>query len=104
MEVTIKKLTEEQFDKKFKLVKNKFDDNASFNGFMYETYGEEIEYVIKMAKLNRVVTIIECDNEDPDDEDGMCMVYASGYYLVNRIGYLILAKSYKGPEFEVTID
>lgn len=102
MEATIKKLTEEQFDKKFKLVKNKFDKNASFNGFMHETYGEEIGYVIKMAKLKRVVTIIECDTEDP--EDTLCMVYASGYHIVNRIGYLILAKPYTGPEFEVIID
>jgi hypothetical protein len=104
MEATIKKFTEEQFDKKFKLVKNHIDKNASFDGKMFETYGKEIEYVIKMAKLNRVVTIIECDTEDPEDEDALCMVYASGYHIVNRIGYLILAKPYTGTDFEVKID
>lgn len=105
MEVTIKKLTEKQFDKKFKLVKNHIDKNASFDGNMFETYGKEIEYVIKMAKKNRVVTIIECESDAPDNgEFQMCMVYASGYHIVNRIGYLILAKPYTGPEFEVIID
>ena len=105
MEATIKKFTEEQFDKKFKLVKNHLDNNASFNGNMFETYGKEIEYVIKMAKKNRVVTIIECESDAPDNgEFQMCMVYTSGYHIVNRIGYLILAKPYTGHEFEVTID
>ena len=27
-------------------IANKFDENASFDGAMYETYGEEVEYVI----------------------------------------------------------
>ena len=67
MEVT--QLTEEQFDEKFTLVTNKFDDNASFNGCLHETFGAELEYVREMASLNRVITIIEGESEESDDEE-----------------------------------
>ena len=36
----MKQLTEEQFDNQFELVPNTLDDNASFDGFMYETFGD----------------------------------------------------------------
>lgn len=101
----IKKLTEEQFDKQYKLVKNHLEDNASFDGNLFETYSPEIDFVLEMAKQNRVITILECDS-DTIDEDGdtmPCMYYSSGYHLVNRIGYLITTEEIT-EEFEVFID
>lgn len=55
------------------------DDIAPFGGCMYETYGEEIQYVISLPK-NRIWTII--------DEEGK-MYLVAGYWRVNRVGYLI---------------
>ena len=110
MENQLVQLTEEQFDDKFKLVKNHIDDNASFDGNMFETYGEELEFVKEMAKQNRVITIIEGEtNPDFDDEDGNegfnepNMYYVSGMHVVNRIGYLVTDKPLD-IEFEAKID
>lgn len=106
METTkIKQITEEQFDKEFTLVKNVIDDNAAFDGYMFETYGDELTYVIAAAKENRVLTIIEGDGDEYNKEGESLpnMFYTTGFHLVNRIGYLILEKPYTY-EFEVKID
>jgi len=106
MEVEFKKLTEEQFDGYFTLVDNHIDTNASFDGKMFETYGEEMSFVIEMAKQNRVITIIENDEGSDVDEEGFTspnMYYVSGMHFVNRIGYLITEEPI-GFEFECLID
>lgn len=112
MENKLTLLTEEQFDKKFKLVKNHIDKNASFDGKMFETFGLELEYVLIMAKENRVVTIIEGEDVPDEsgemDEDGEVVMhstiyYASGYHLVNRLGFLIVDKPIT-EDFEIKID
>ncbi len=107
-----KKLTEDEFDNLFTPVKNHIDDNASFSGCMFETYGEEIDYVFKLADSNLVVTIIEGEDEENEDgevdEDGDIIMrpktyYCSGFHYVNRIGFLILDKPYEF-DFEVELD
>jgi len=101
----MKQLTEEQFDNQFELVPNTLDDNASFDGFMYETFGDELIIVQQMAKEDRVITIIEGD-EDVENEFGeptLNMFYVSGMHLVNRIGYLITKEPIK-EEFEVKLE
>lgn len=111
----IVKLTEEQFDEKFKLQINHIvrakqpssvadEDICSFDGCMFETYGEELEYVKEMAKQNRVITILEGDDES-DEQDYMNMFYTSGMHHVNRIGYLITTEPIDDNfEFEVKLD
>jgi len=106
MEIAFKKLTEEQFDDYFELLDNHIDDNAAFDGKLFETYGEEMSFVIEMAKQNRVITIIENDEGCEEDEDGFTspsMYYVSGMHLVNRIGYLI-SQTPITFEFECLID
>ena len=104
MENQLVQLTEIEFDEKFSLVKNHLDKNASFDGNMFETFGEELEFVKQMAKENRVVTIIEGDCEqDEFGEETPCMYYSSGYHLVNRIGFLVTKEPITF-DFEVKID
>ena len=80
---------ENWFIETFKPQQNHLDDNASFNGWMYETYGEEIEYVFDLAKKsNRVWTIIEGDDDT--------LFYASGFHYVNRLGFIVTEKEYDG--------
>jgi hypothetical protein len=76
---------EDWFIETFNPQQNHLDDNASFNGWMYETYGEEIEYDLA-KKSNRVWTIIEGD-------DGT-LFYASGFHYVNRLGFIVTEKEY----------
>ena len=101
----MRELTEEQFDEQYELVTNHIDDNASFDGNMFETYDEELTFVREMAKENRVITIIEGD-EDVENEFGeptLNMFYVSGMHLVNRIGYLV-TKEPITEEFEVKLE
>ncbi len=109
-------LTEEQFDEKYTLVKNRIDDNACYGGYMFETYDEDLEYVKQMAQknINKVWTIVsgeaveDCDDDDcwfyADEEPEVMTeemeshlrkahtsstVYIAGFHFVNREGYLI---------------
>lgn len=98
-------LTEEQFYEKYELIENNLEDNASFDGCLFETYGDELLVVQQMAKENRVITIIEGDEEVENDfgEPTLNMYYVSGMHLVNRIGYLITKEPIK-EEFQVKLD
>ncbi|MDZ4759013.1 MAG: hypothetical protein SGJ10_12855 [Bacteroidota bacterium] len=114
--IKIKDLSEEEFYEEFKPDINHIDDNASFGGCMFETYGQELDYVFKMSKRNRVVTITEDDSEEREEtfisSNGVeakemvaiaNLYYSSGFHYVNRLGFLVLDKPYKY-EFEVKID
>lgn len=109
----IKKITEDEFYRKFSRMKNHFDSNVGFDGCMFETYGKELDYVFEMSENNRVVTIIEGD-EDIEKiiitESGSVITelnsnlyYASGFHFVNRMGYFVLDKPYEF-EFEVKVE
>ena len=92
----VKTLTEDQFDEQFTLVENHIDNNASWGGAMFETFGEELDYVrMKAERGNNVWTIIE------GDDDTMFIV--NGVHFVNRIGYLITREEWT-EETEVEIE
>ncbi len=70
---------DEWFDT-YKPIPNNIDTNASFDGHMFETYGDEVEFVKKA---------------DPayiwmygDGDDGGSYIW-NGWHFVNRIGYFI---------------
>jgi rubrerythrin len=91
-------ITEDEFYKRFTPCKNELDNNASFDGCMFETYGEELELVQKTNHFapRRVWTIVEADGR---------MFYESGYHLVNRMGYLITEKeTEEGTEYTVDLE
>lgn len=67
------------FEAKYKPIKNFLDSNASLDGTMFETYGEELDFVRKQP-ANTIWTY--CD----DGENGWL---TSGYHLVNRLGYVV---------------
>lgn len=69
-----------EFENKFIPVQNHLDKNASFDGKMFETFGQELEYVRKQDP-DHIWTICE------DDDDGVCV--ANGFRLVNRLGYYV---------------
>ena len=56
------------------------DDMCSFGGCMYETFGEELEY-IKAQPNKRIWTIVDGDDDD--------LLIIAGYHFVNRLGYLV---------------
>ncbi len=73
------KITFEEFEQEFEPLQNHIDSNASFDGYMYETYGAELDYILEQNK-DYVWTIVEEDNE---------FFVIPNYHLVNRVGYII---------------
>lgn len=78
-------LTMEQWESQFKPIINHIDENASFQndndeGIMFETYGEELEFV-KEQNANYIWTY-------GDGDDGGSYIW-NGYHYINRLGYFI---------------
>ena len=72
------------------------DDMAPYGGCMYETHGEEIEYVVNIANTTpkKVWTIISVDYWEG---------IVSGYHLVNRLGYLITEEEWEDQNEEYVV-
>jgi len=64
----------------YKPILNKIDTNASFDGMMFETYGQEVDFV-KAQPQDRIWMY-------GDGDDGGSYIW-SGWGFVNRIGYFI---------------
>lgn len=77
------KLSEDQFWDQFKPVKNHLVGNASYDGHMFETYGQEYEFITEQNKTNplTVWTLL-------DGEDSACVI-SEGWHFVNRLGYFV---------------
>ena len=74
-------------------VENHLDIEAGFGGCMYETYGDEYEF-IKKANKNNVWTLI--------DGDGMFII--PGRHYVNRFGYFITEVPWTEDDIEIDFD
>ena len=73
-------MTEDEWFDTYKPIKNHIDVTASFDGHMFETYGDELEFV-KAQEENRIWMY-------GDGDDGGSYIW-NGWHIVNRIGYFI---------------
>jgi len=73
-------MTEDEWFETYKPIQNHLDIDSSFNGYMFETYGEEVEFV-KSTPEQHVWMY-------GDGDDGGTYIW-SGWGYVNRIGYFI---------------
>ena len=96
------KLTQEEtvpdwndFEKKYKLVPNHFKDA---HPFMFETFGNELEFVLNALKRRpkRVWTLVDGDN-------GTSWITA-GYHLVNRVGYFVTLSDWEREDEQYLYD
>lgn len=88
-------LTIEEFEARFKPVKNHFNPMANYEGFAFETYGPEYEFVREMVKTNpdRVWTVVD---------GGESCWLTNGWHYVNRQFYVITELPCpEGEEFEI---
>jgi hypothetical protein len=77
----------------YRPIQNPHDNNASFDGTMFETYGPEVEQV-KAADVRCIWTLVDCDGRD---------VIESGWHFVNCLGYFITEKPFEGESLEVPV-
>lgn len=80
-------MTYEDWVRTYKPVQNHICPNASYDGTMFETYGEEHHWVTAQEDQH-IWTLI--------DEDGE-MFILEGYHWVNRLGYFITEVPYDQP-------
>jgi len=74
-------------------IENPIDKDAGYEGCMFETYGEENEFVLNNLNRNTVWTLITGDNED--------FWVIPGYHIVNRMGYFMTTKPWESTDIEV---
>lgn len=74
------RISDEEWTVTYKPIKNPVTADASCDGEMFETYGDDLAFVMNQNPLC-VWTYVDDDNGIP------CIV--SGYHLVNRIGYFV---------------
>jgi hypothetical protein len=85
MTETFKELSEDEFDTLYTLVPNHLNPSAGWalgegRGCLFETCGDELDFV-RRQDPRTIWTLLDGDDGD--------LYLASGYHLVNRIGYLI---------------
>jgi hypothetical protein len=78
-------LTEDEFDARYTLRTNHLNPNASWTygkdgGCLFETYGEELDFV-RQQDPGTIWTLVDGDDGD--------QYLVSGFHFVNRIGYLL---------------
>lgn len=99
------KITEKQFFEDYKpqinhIARKKADREwadehiAPYNGAMYETYGEEGEYIMNKNAIspNRIWTLLDVDGE---------LIICAGWSFVNRMGYFVTEKPWTDINIEV---
>lgn len=91
--------TEQEFDDKYldSCVTNPFVEDAGWNGCVFETYGQEREFVQEVARENpkKVWTIIDGDEGD---------YVVAGFHHVNAYNYLICEKEWESIEEEYKLE
>ena len=80
------------WEAKYQPMDNHIDTNA---GDKFETYGEELDYVLSIANSEpaRVWTLV-------DGADGNLYI-VDGYHLVNRVNYFVTKNPFEGKFMEV---
>ena len=82
-------MTFEAWQETYQPVANILNQDAPFDGLMFETYGAEFERVkfVLTAFPDMVWTIVEGDEGH--------RYLSAGFHLVNRVGYFLTAKPWK---------
>jgi WD40 repeat protein len=86
-------LTWKEFEEQFKPIKNHFSNDP--DEIMFETYGEEVDFVLTKDGEHKVWTYADGD---------YCSYVSSGYHYVNRIGYYITEVAFDpDTEYEIIV-
>ena len=88
-------MTLAEWEQAFKPLVNHLDPYASWqdekgNGIMFETYGEELAFVMSQDP--------DCIWTYVDGDEGTWLTH--GFHLCNRIGYFVTREPYLGDDFQ----
>lgn len=85
---------EKQFDEwyeKYKPIKNHYKENDLWVNDMFETYGEELDFV-RAQDQRHIWTLV-------DGEGGLYIT--NGYHLINRVNYFVTEVPFEGEFLDV---
>lgn len=84
------------FEERYKPIQNHITNREEFNGWMFETYGADDDYIRTLAKTepNRIWTIIDCDDD---------LIIVNGWHYVNRFAYVVTEIAFNEDE-EIQVD
>ena len=88
-------LTYDDFLLKYHPVKNHLYEDAAYDGCMFETYGEQLEYVLSTHQHSpqNIWTLVEGENND--------MWLSPGYHYIDRLAYIISKEPVDRNELDV---
>lgn len=93
----MKTINIDEFIEIYKPVKNHIIQDTPYNGYMFETFGKEIDYIVKLANKPEskqyVWTLLECADEE--------QYIVPGYFLINRLGYFITEIPWESENIQV---
>lgn len=79
----------------FKPVLNHIDDNPSFDGYMFETFSPEVDFV-KSSTPTKVWTLVHGDYDT--------LYIYNGFKVVNRVGYFVTENEWQdGITYQVVV-
>lgn len=80
--------TDDEWREEYIPKENHLDNNAAFNGCMYETFGPEVSFIWQYGKNNpnNVWTLVDAEEE---------LYIIAGMHFVNRMGYFITEKPWE---------
>lgn len=87
-------MTYEEWVEKYKPIQNHLRAGASFEGTLFETYGDELDFV-RGQHYSKIWTYVD---------DGEFASITEGYRLVNRMGYFVTEKPHRGDMLEINLD
>lgn len=93
-----KRMDYELWCEQFKPVTNHIDDNAGYDGCLFETYGPEYAFIAELAESqpNRVWTLLDSDGEDLD--------IVAGWHFVNRLGYFVTEVGFDAASSDLVVE
>lgn len=87
-------MTYEEWVEKYKPIQNHLTNFAPFDGTMFETFGEELNFVREQNSSN-IWTFVDTDAGEQ---------ITNGYHIVNRIGYFITEVPFnEGPYLDIPL-
>ena len=80
----------------YKPIQNHLSKYASFDGTMFETYGDEVEFVKTQVEAQKVWTI-----RDGEDDT---LILTAGMGWVNRLGYLVTEVAWQDSDLGLVVE
>lgn len=92
----MKTINFDEWVSEYKPIQNPFTEHGSYDNMGFETYGQEVEYVVNhynTINKKQIWTLLNCENEES--------WIVPGYLLVNRMFYFITEKEWESEDIEV---